>query len=83
MSKWLIGFSVVIALLVVTGLLVKKSVRAEIVVAAAPGEVWATITNPSTYGEWNPIFVAYEGTFAEEPLRLQMKLGQEALFRST
>lgn len=77
MSKWLIGFSVVIALLVVTGLLVKKSVRAEIVVAAAPGEVWATITNPSTYGEWNPIFVAYEGTFAEgNSLRLQMKLGQ-------
>ena len=46
MSKWLIGFGVIIALLLVTGLLVRKSVRAEIVVAATPEEVWATITDP-------------------------------------
>ena len=46
MSKWLIGFSVVIALLVVTGLLVKKSV-ARSCGCSGSGEVWATITNPS------------------------------------
>ena len=77
MSKWLIGIGVIVALLLVTGLLVRKSVRAEIVVAATPEEVWATITDPSAYGEWNPIFVAYEGEFAEgNSLRLQMKMGE-------
>ena len=42
---------VVVALLVLTGLIIKKSVRAEIVIAATPEAVWATITNPETYGE--------------------------------
>ncbi len=50
--------------LVLTGLIIKKSVRAGIVIAATPEAVWATITNPETYGEWNPIFVAYWRTKA-------------------
>ena len=76
MNKWLIGGLVVVALLVVAGLLIKKSVRAEIVIKASPQEVWSTITNPSTYGEWNPIFVHYEGEFFEgNTLTLQMKMG--------
>ena len=76
MNKWLIGGLVVVALLVVAGLLIKKSVRAEIVIKASPQEVWSTITNPSTYGEWNPIFVNYEGEFFEgNTLTLQMKMG--------
>ena len=76
MNKWLIGGLVVVALLVVAGLLIKKSVRAEIVIKASPQEVWSTITNPSTYGEWNPIFVNYEGEFVEgNTLTLQMKMG--------
>ena len=77
MSKWVISGLVVLALLVVAGLLIKKSVRAEIVVNASPEEVWSVITNPATYGEWNPIFVQYEGTFAEgNTLTLQMKMGE-------
>ena len=68
---------VVVALLVLTGLIIKKSVRAEIVIAATPEAVWATITNPETYGEWNPIFLAYEGAFGQgNSLRLQMKMGE-------
>ena len=76
MNKWLIGGLVIVALLIVAGLLIKKSVRAEIVINASPQEVWSTITNPSTYGDWNPIFVHYEGTFAEgNTLTLQMMMG--------
>ncbi len=77
MSKWVIGGLVILTLLVVAGPLIKKSVRAEIVINASPEEVWSVITNPATYGEWNPIFVQYEGTFAEgNTLTLQMKMGE-------
>ena len=77
MNKWLIGGLVISTLVVAAGFLIRKSVRAEIVIAASPWEVWSVITDPTTYGEWNPIFVAYEGTFAEgKTVSLQMKMGE-------
>ena len=63
MKKWFISGLVVVALLATTGLLIKKSVRAEIVINASQKEVWSVITNPATYGDWNPIFVDYERHF--------------------
>ena len=76
MVKWLIGGLIVVALLIVAGVTHQEVSRAEIVINASPEEVWSTITNPSTYGEWNPIFVQYEGDFAEgNTLTLQMKMG--------
>ena len=77
MTRLTVITGAILALLVLTSLLIKKSVRAEIVIAAKPEAVWATITNPATYGEWNPIFVAYEGAFGEgNSLSLQMKMGE-------
>lgn len=77
MNKWILGAVIVLAVLVVVGLLTKKEVRLEIVIDATPEEVWSTITNTQTYGEWNPIFVAYEGVFGEgAEMRLQMKMGE-------
>ncbi|MYF12135.1 MAG: SRPBCC domain-containing protein [Gammaproteobacteria bacterium] len=77
MAKWIIGGVLLLAILVITGLTAHKSVRAEIVINASPEEVWSVITDPQTYGEWNPIFVAYEGVFAEgNRLELQMKMGE-------
>jgi len=77
MTRLTVVLGAIFALLVLTSLLIKKSVRAEIVIAAKPEAVWATITNPATYGEWNPIFVAYEGAFGEgNSLSLQMKMGE-------
>ncbi len=76
MNKWIIAGIALVAFLVATGLLVRKSVRAEIMINATPDEVWSVITDPSAYGEWNPIFVEYEGEFAEgKTLELQMKMG--------
>ena len=77
MNKWMIAGLVVVVLLIALGLLTRKSVRAEIVIDATPEEVWSVITDPTQYGEWNPIFVAYEGSFAEgNRVALQMKMGE-------
>ena len=76
MTRLAVIFGAILALMVLTSLLIKKSVRAEIMIAATPEAVWATITDPETYGEWNPIFVAYKGTFGQgNSLSLQMKIG--------
>ena len=77
MNKWLLATLMVLAIVVVAGLLTRKEVRAESVIEVPVEEVWEVITNPTTYGEWNPIFVAYEGTFGPgEPMALQMKMGE-------
>ncbi len=77
MNKWMLAAVAVAVLVIAAGLLTRKSVRAEIVIDAPPEEVWAVITNPAAYGEWNPIFVAYEGTFAaDNKVALQMKMGE-------
>ena len=76
MNSWIIGAIVVLTLAVLAGLFVRKSVRAETLINASPDEVWSVITNPTTYGEWNPIFVAYDGTFADgNTLTLQLMMG--------
>ena len=77
MNKWVIGVLVFSAVLVVVGLVTRKSVRAEILIEAPPEDIWATITDPTSYPNWNPIFVAYEGEFAEgNQVALQMKMGE-------
>ncbi|MEM7098525.1 MAG: SRPBCC family protein [Pseudomonadota bacterium] len=76
MNKWVLVALMLIAIAVVAGLLTRKEVRAEIVIRATPDEVWQVITNPASYGDWNPIFVAYEGTFGPDAeMALQMKMG--------
>ena len=76
-AKWIIGSVLLLVILVVVGLTAHKSVRAEIVINASPEEVWSVITDPAAYGQWNPIFIAYEGEFAEgSRLGLQLKMGE-------
>ena len=64
-SKWLIAGAFLLAALVVLALVARKSVRAELTIDAPPHVVWKTLTNPSSYPEWNPIFVTVEGRFEE------------------
>lgn len=51
----------------------RKSVHAELVINAEPGEVWNVLTDVSTYSEWNPIFTELEGDF-REGAKIQMSL---------
>lgn len=61
--KWgALALVVVLALLTVTG---KKTFRVETVIPAPPEAVWAVLTNPASYGEWNPVFVHVDGSFSE------------------
>ena len=77
MNKWVMGILVLLAVLVVVGWVTRKSVRAEILIQAPPEEVWAVITDPTSYPEWNPIFVSYDGEFAQgNQIALQLKMGE-------
>ena len=51
MTRLTVILGAIFAPMVLISLLIKKSVRAEIVIAATPEAVWAKITNPEAYGE--------------------------------
>lgn len=61
--KWILVAGVLLAL-VVLAVVGKKSVKAELVVAAAPEEVWRLITAGAEYRSWNPVLVPLEGNIA-------------------
>ena len=63
--KYLVIGGALLLVLVLAVLLPRKSVHAELVVSAPPADIWAVITDTSTYGTWNPIFESVEGTFVE------------------
>ena len=53
----------------------RKSVEAELVIAAPPEVVWAALTDTDGYAEWNPIFVNVMGVMQPgNELMLDMKL---------
>ena len=69
----------IIALIVVLSVLLiwlpRKSVEAELVIAAPPEAVWAALTNTDGYAEWNPIFLNVMGVMQPgNELILDMKL---------
>lgn len=68
----------IIALIVVLSGLIwlpRKSVEAELVIAAPPEVVWAALTDTDGYAEWNPIFVNVMGVMQPgNELMLDMKL---------
>lgn len=41
----------------------RKSVHAELVIAAEPARIWEVLVDPGSYPTWNPIFVSVEGEF--------------------
>ena len=43
----------------------KAEFRAETMIEAPPEKVWAVLTDPSSYADWNPVLVKVEGTFGE------------------
>ena len=61
--KWVlvVGMLLAFVTLAVTG---RKSVKAELFVAATPEEVWRVIIDGSDYQSWNPLLVPLEGDIA-------------------
>lgn len=64
-SKLTITIVLILVAIILLAVFARKSVRAEVTIQAPPHEVWAVLTDPSSYSEWNPILVAVEGTFEE------------------
>ena len=64
MKWWIVG-AVLLVWLLLAILLPRKSVHAELLINAPAAAVWAVIVDPTSYGEWNPIFKSVEGTFAK------------------
>lgn len=59
------GVPLLLAILAAAALLTHKTFRVEAVVPAAPEAVWAVLIDTGRYPEWNPVFVAVDGTYAE------------------
>lgn len=64
-SKWTIAIGLILIAITLLALFARKSVRAELIIQADPGEVWAVLTDPASYPDWNPILVTVEGEFTE------------------
>ena len=65
-SKWMIVLVVVIALLVVTAVIAKKSVRTEIIIPAPVGAIWEVLMDEEGYKDWNPVLVPLKGNLTDE-----------------
>ena len=66
----------IIAVAFVLALTGRKSVHAELVIAASPEEIWRVITDTASYSEWNPILVEANGEFVEGgSVSYMMKIG--------
>ncbi|MEM7084451.1 MAG: SRPBCC family protein [Pseudomonadota bacterium] len=73
-SKWLIAVILLLVILAALAFFSRKSVRAELAIAANPTEVGSTITDPDSYPSWNPILIEVNGRFIEgETLAVVMK----------
>ena len=64
-SKWIVITILLLIAVVAAALLARKSVRAELTIQATPEEVWAVLTDPTSYKDWNPILVSVAGEFVE------------------
>ena len=59
------GVPLLLVSLAAVALLTQKTFRVETVVPAPPEAVWAVLMDTNGYPEWNPIFVAVDGSYAE------------------
>ena len=57
----------IIVLVLLTGaaaIFSNKTYRVERTISATPEAVWAVLMDTAAYGEWNPVFVKVEGSYA-------------------
>ena len=73
--KYLVVGAALALLVLLAVWLPRKSVHAELVIDAPAAQIWEVIMDAASYTQWNPIFVAVEGTFAEgASMGLSMRL---------
>ncbi len=59
------GLPLLLGILVATALLTRKTFHVESVVSAPPEAVWAVLMDTAAYPDWNPVFIAVDGTYAD------------------
>ncbi|GLS26828.1 SRPBCC domain-containing protein [Marinibactrum halimedae] len=64
-SKWVIGFIIVLVILVVLYVLGRKSVHSEVFIPVSPDKVWSVIVDTQKYPEWNPVMEVLDGELKE------------------
>ena len=72
--RWIVAIGLLLTLCIALALFVRKSVHAELTIQADPHQVWAVLTDPDSYPDWNPILIDVEGEFVEgRQLSVNMK----------
>lgn len=64
----------------------RRELKTEIMIDAPPAIVWAVISNPAGYRDWNPFLVSMEGELVEGATltnRMKPSKGSEMTFRPT
>lgn len=61
--KW--GLPLLLVILGAVAVLTQETFHVEAVVPAPPEAVWAVLMDTNRYPEWNPVFVAVDGSYAE------------------
>ena len=58
--------SIIISILLIgaAAIFSNKTYRVERTISATPEAVWAVLMDTAAYGEWNPVFVKVEGSYA-------------------
>lgn len=62
-ATWSIAIAGILAALISLSLFTHRSVRASLTIAAKPEDIWKILTDPESYGDWNPLHVTVEGEF--------------------
>lgn len=60
----LLSIIVLVLLIGAAAIFSNKTYRVERTISATPEAVWAVLMDTAAYGEWNPVFVKVEGSYA-------------------
>lgn len=61
--KWAVP--VLLVVVAAAAVFTKKTFHVETVIAAPPAKVWSILVDTRKYSEWNPVFIAVDGSYAQ------------------
>ena len=65
-NRILLSIIVPVLLIGAAAIFSNKTYRVERTISATPEAVWAVLMDTAAYGEWNPVFVKVEGSYAAD-----------------